>query len=203
MKLRYSRTSPYARKVRVVSYELGLDRRVELISTDTWNLPDELLSENPLGKVPSLRTEEGVVLYDSPVICEYLASLKQPNGLFPQTGPKRWQALRLQALGDGMMDASVERFAEKNFRPVEQQSQDWLKRMQASVTRSLDHLETISGNDLEEVTVGSIAVACALGYLDLRFAEDHWRSGSPQLTRWFEGFSQRPSFTGTAADIQP
>ncbi len=203
MKLRYSKTSPYARKVRMVAHELGLDRRVELVPTDTWNLPDELLRENPLGKVPSLSTEEGTIVYDSPVICEYLASLKQPNGLFPQAGPDRWQALRLQALGDGMMDACVERFAEKNFRPAEQQSQSWLERMQASVTRSLDHLETVSGNDLEDVTVGSISVACALGYLDLRFAEDHWRSGRPQLASWFEGFSQRPSFAGTAADIQP
>jgi glutathione S-transferase len=199
MKLRYSKTSPYARKVRIVAHELGLAQSLELISTDTWNLPDALLSENPLGKVPSLATTDGGILYDSPVICEYLASLKSPNGLFPPSGPERWQALRLQALGDGMMDAAVECYAEANFRAPEQRSQAWVERMKASVTRSLDHLDTIAAEGLAELTIGSIAVACALGYLDLRFAEDQWRRGREQLSRWFESFSQKPSFVSTAA----
>jgi glutathione S-transferase len=199
LKLRYSKTSPYARKVRIVAHELGLAPSLELIATDTWNLPDALLNENPLGKVPSLATADGGIIYDSPVICEYLASLKSPNGLFPPSGSRRWQALRLQALGDGMMDAAVECYAEENFRSPEQRSQAWMDRMKASVERSLDHLDE-AADGLAELTIGSIAIACALGYLDLRFAQDQWRSGREQLSRWFESFSQKPSFITTAAE---
>ena len=197
LRLRYSKASPYARKVRIVAHELDLAHRLELISTDTWNLPDALLNENPLGKVPSLSTGDDGIIYDSSVICEYLASLKHPNELFPEAGPQRWRALRLQALGDGMMDAAVECFAERNFRPPEQQSDPWIERMKASVTRALDYLERVCDSELADLTIGAIAVASALGYLDLRFAEDRWRAGRPELSRWFEAFSRRPSFVGT------
>lgn len=200
--LRYSKTSPYARKVRIVAYELGLGDTLELIPTDTWNLPDDLLRENPLGKIPSLKTAEGIVLYDSPVICEYLASLKTTGELFPKAGERRWNALRLQALGDGIMDASVDRFSERNFRSVEQQSQSWLDRLRASVTRSIDYIESVSGNGLDELTIGSIAVASALGYLDLRFNDDNWRTDRPGLSRWFEQFSRRPSYVMTMPHMQ-
>jgi glutathione S-transferase len=200
LRLRYSKTSPYARKVRIVAHELELVHRLELISTDTWNLPDALLSENPLGKVPSLSLGDGGILYDSPVICEYLASLNHPNELFPAAGARRWRALRLQALGDGMMDAAVECFAERNFRPPEQQSEPWIERMKASVTRALDHLDKVCESEFVDLTIGTIATASALGYLDLRFAEDHWRAGRPGLSRWFDAFSLRPSFISTKAE---
>lgn len=195
MKLRYSPTSPYVRKVRVVALERGL-ADPELLTVDTWNLPQALLDENPLGKVPALITDEGEVLYDSPVICEYLDALKPGSRLFPAEGPARWRALRLQALGDGMMDASVERYVEL-MRPETLQMDSWALHQKRGVDRALDRLECTVEDVAGALTIGSIAVACALGYLDLRFAADQWRDQRSILARWYDAFSQRPSMQAT------
>ena len=109
MKLHYSSASPYVRKVMAVAIARGLDGRIEKIATNPHVSPPELLADNPLSKVPALVTDDGLALFDSPVICEYLDSLGDAPALFPPAGRARWVALRLQAIGDGILDAAVSR----------------------------------------------------------------------------------------------
>ena len=124
MKLYYSSTSPYVRKVNIFAIEAGLDAEIQRISTNPWVEDASLLVENPLSKVPTLIMPDGSALYDSPVICEFLDSLNQGKKLFPATGMERWLALRLQALGDGVLDAAVLRFLEHK-RAASLQSSEW------------------------------------------------------------------------------
>jgi glutathione S-transferase len=199
MRLRFSRTSPYARKVRVTAFEKGLSDQIELIETDTWNLPDALLRENPLGKIPALVTAGGDVLFDSPVICEYLDTIGTGPSLLPAKGDARWRVLRLQALADGMMDAAVERYVEAH-RPLEQRCADWDRRQQAALSRCLDYLER--SNELDgSLSLGTIAVACALDYLDLRFTTEPWRLKRPRLASTHAQFAQRASLRASVATI--
>lgn len=195
MKLRYSATSPFARKVEVTAQELGLGGKVERIATNAWDPKTDLGRINPLGKVPALVTDDGMVLYDSPVICEYLDSLVGGR-LFPPSGADRWTALRRQALGDGLMDAAVSARLESQ-RPAGEKSEKWIERQKAAVQRALDELEAEAPELGEPVTIGHISIACALGYLDFRFASDNWRQGRKQLAEWYARFAERPSMVAT------
>jgi glutathione S-transferase len=196
MKLRYSPTSPYVRKVSVVSLETGLDKRIERIPTNVWAPSTDVATDNPLGKVPALITEGGETLFDSPVICEYLDSLHDGLKLFPPPGGARWTALRRQALGDGILDAGVLRRLESG-RPESQQSPPWIARQTAAVRRGLDALEDEAEALGGPITIGHIAIGCALGWLDFRCADDDWRENRPSLARWHETFAQRPSMQET------
>lgn len=196
MKLFYSPTSPYVRKVRVVAIELGLAEQIELRLTNAWDVATDLPDYNPLGKVPALMISEGEVLFDSPVICEYLNSLGEENKLFPINPSARWQALRLQALADGILDAVVLMRLE-SLRPRALQSDDWRERQLRTVRRSLDYVESRTGELEGVVTIGQISLACALGYLDFRLAEEDWRQDHPQLASWFVDWQARPSMQET------
>ena len=200
MKLYYSATSPYVRKVNVCAIELGLDEKLERIFTNPWEKDDKLLADNPLSKVPTLITDDGIVLYDSPVICEYLDTVQGGGVLIPASGTEHWNVLRLQALGDGILDAAVLRFLERK-RPNFQQSSEWDSIQQSAIQRALEYLESKVNEWKTDVTIGQIAVACALGYLHFRFAEDNWRQGQPGLTGWFETFAQRESMQATIPKI--
>lgn len=197
MKLRYSPTSPYVRKVNATAIETGLRDRLEWIPTNAWDPADDLPTVNPLGKVPALITDEGEVLYDSVVICEYLDSVHGGARLFPPEGPARWRALKLHALADGMLDASVLRLVEHSRRPKELFWPEWDDRQKGKVDRALDALE--AHVDLLEGSpdIGKIAVGCALGYLDFRFPAEDWRGSRPRLAAWYETFAQRPSMRET------
>lgn len=195
MKLFYSPTSPFVRKVLVTAHELGMAERIELLPTNPWEQPPALTAVNPLSKVPALVLEEGTILYDSPVICEYLDAL-HGNRLVPAGGLRRWQVLRVQALADGILDAAILRRME-GLRPVAQQSSDWLALQAATVERGLDALEYAATEWGSEVDLGGIAAGAALGYLDFRFGHEEWRSSRPMLTAWFEQFRQRPSMIAT------
>ena len=197
MKLRFSPTSPYVRKVTVAAIELGLDGRIERIPTDTRDPKSDLAQVNPLGKVPALVTDDGEVLYDSPVICEYLDSLNDGPRLFPADGPARWQALRQQVLGDGILDAAILRMVETRRRPDALRWPGWTELQAGKIRRALDSLERQAGQLDGPLTIGQITVGCALGYLDFRFAEDAWRAGRPGLAAWYEGFAARPSMRDT------
>jgi glutathione S-transferase len=199
MKLRYSATSPYVRKVMMVIHERGLSDRIELEKTDAWSPETDLPSNNPLGKVPALVLGDGPALFDSPVIAEYLDTLAGPgdSSLFPAAGPDRWAALRFQALADGICDAAILRRLEGN-RPEQLRSTDWMERQRAAVARSVDALEAEAAKLGESFTIGSVAVLAALGYLDFRFGHEDWRPGHPALSAWFDAESKRDSFVGTA-----
>ncbi len=197
MKLRHSPTSPYVRKVIVCAAERGLRDAIELIDPKTGDTQSGLRAENPLDKVPTLITDDGLALYDSPVICEYLDSLPGGPALFPKTGPERWLALRQQALADGLLDAALACVMEGR-RPLEsERSAGFVRIQKGKISRALDDMEA-SVSDLEgSLHIGVITVGCALGYLDLRFADDAWRTARPALAAWYETFSQRPSMTAT------
>ena len=198
MKLYFNPASPYVRKVRVTAYELGLSERIELISIALTpvNPHQALRSSNPIGKIPTLITDDGASYYDSPVICEYLDSLAGGHRIFPATGAARWTALRRQALADGVMDAAVLTRYEEAARPKELRWQDWIDGQLLKVRTILDALER---EDLDEaVDIGTISIACALGYLDLRFANEGWRLTRPRLAAWAAALSKRPSLAATA-----
>ncbi len=196
MKLRYSPTSPYVRKVMVTAAETGLSDSIELVATNTRDPHTDLPKDNPLGKVPVLITDDAVRLYDSPVICEYLDGLHAGPKLVPATGKARWTALRRQALGDGILDAAVLCMLEGR-RPPERRWPAFVARQKAKVDAALDALESEAEDFGDAVTIGVIAVGCALGYLDFRLPDDDWRLGHATLAAWYAGFAERPSMAAT------
>ena len=198
MKLYYSSASPFVRKVLVCAHECGVAARIELAPTKV--LPSEPNREfarvTPLMKLPALECDDGLVLFDSVVICEYLDSLSKGGQLFPAQGETRWRALRLHALADGILDAAVLARYENNVRPTQLRWKTWTDGQLVKVDQALDFLERSHG-DLEGITIGTIAAGCALGYLDFRYADRRWREGRPKLAAWFEAISKRPSFQKT------
>lgn len=194
MKLFYGPISPFVRKVMACAITRGIEGQIELVRTNAHASPPELLARNPLSKIPCLVTDDGLALFDSPVICEYLDSVGDEIPLFPPHGAPRWRALKLQAMGDGIMEAAVARRGELN-RPREAARDALAARYQAAVTRTLDALE----NDLpaNHLDIGTITIACALGYLDYRFGQEPWRDVRPHLAHWFATFSQHPGLART------
>ncbi len=196
LKLRYSTTSPFVRKVSITIIESGLSDQVENIATNPWAPDTDLPDNNPLGKVPALVLENGEVLFDSPVICEYLDSHCGSGSLFPSNSDARWLALRQQALGDGIMEAAVGRILESR-RPAELQSAAVATRHQFAVQRTLDSLEATVDDLGAEFTIGHITIVSALQYLDFRFSAEDWREGRPNLKSWHDRVTQRPSIEQT------
>jgi glutathione S-transferase len=197
MKLRHSPTSPFVRKVQVLAIETGLDKRLEMVATSTTDPASGLSKENPLGKVPSFVADDGTALYDSPVICEYLDSLHGGAKMFPAAGPQRWTALRRQALADGIMDAGVLGRGE-SLRADGERSVSYLALQKQKMANAVDALEKEAPSFGSGIDIGLIAIACALGYLDFRYAADAWRNGHPNLAKWYDAFAQRPSMQRTA-----
>jgi glutathione S-transferase len=199
VKLRYSPTSPYVRKVMVLALEAGLDGKLEKIETTvapTKANPD-MAQHNPLVKVPALVLDNGETLFDSPVICEYLDSLHGGAKLFPPSGPARWTALRRQALGDGILDAAILTRYE-SIRPDAYKWPDWIDGQMSKVRNALAAAEAEADRLGGTVDIGTITLGCALGYLDFRFASEGWRAKHPKLAKWYAGFSARPSMAQTA-----
>jgi len=192
MKLLGAPASPFVRKVRVLALELGLTLDLETVATAT---SAELPTLNPLAKIPTLVRDDGPALYDSPVICEYLNALAG-GALVPASGEARWRALTLEAMADGLCDAAVWRRGEM-ARAAGDQHEDALAKQARVVERVLDALEA----QVESFTsfgVGEIAAACAVGYLDFRFAAEPWRPTRPKLAAAFARVSERASMQSTA-----
>ena len=195
MKLYYSPTSPFVRKVNVFAIETGLDKQIEWVRTNPWQAEDILTAVNPLSKIPALMKEDGNVIYDSRVICEYLDTLHQGEKMHPGN-EDRWEVLRLQALADGILESGILRFLETK-RPQEKQSIDWDNTQKDSVVRGLDYLESTVPEWGEKLNIGVISIACVLGWLDFRFSHEDWRSERSNLSRWFDVFSKRESIMKT------
>ncbi len=195
MKLYYSPTSPYVRKVMACAIARGIDARIERLPTNPHLSPPELVADNPLSKVPCLVTDDGLALFDSPVICEFLDSIGEALPLFPDHGAARWRALKQQAVADGILDAAVGRRGEM-AKPQEVARDAWMARQKDIVARAVALLELDPPH--KHVDIGSIAVACALGYLDFRYADEPWREGHPRLTAWYGSFSQERAIAATA-----
>jgi glutathione S-transferase len=197
MKLRYSATSPFVRKIMVQAHEGGFADLLELVETNVWAPDVDIATVNPLGKVPALVLDDGSVMVDSPVICEYLDSEYGGNKLIPVSGPERWKVLRLQAFADGITDAVLLNYLERK-RPDNRQSAGWIARQTRAVAHSLNLLENEAPSFGEAVDIGQIGLACAFGYMDFRFPDDGWRDNRPDLAAWYEEFAARPSMRATA-----
>jgi glutathione S-transferase len=194
MKLHFSPTSPYVRKVRACAITRGIDSQIELVPTDANASLPAFVANNPLSKVPALVTDDGVALFDSPVICEYLDTVGDALPMFPAHGAARWLALKYQAMADGILDASVPRRGEL-AKPQDEGRKAWIARQEAAVNRTLDALEADPPHRI--VDIGSLAVACALGYLDFRYAAQPWRPTHPKLAAWYEAFANNPGIANT------
>jgi glutathione S-transferase len=200
MKLYWSSRSPFVRKVMVFAHECGLADRIACERTlVTMTRPNtDLLPLNPLGKIPTLVLDDGAVLYDSTVICEYLDSLHGGRRLFPAPGPARWTALRRHALGNNLLDNLVP-WRNETLRPQPQQSPETLAAFELKVRNAVAALEReAEALATDPVGIGHVAIACALGYMDFRFAGLGWRDGHGRIARWYDAFAQRPSMIRTA-----
>ena len=201
MILRSAAPSPFARKVRIALSLLGFEDRVRIEPVDTADPKDNLRGQNPLGKIPVLIAEDGTALYDSRVILEYLDDRAGGDKIIPRAAGARFAALRLQALCDGIMDASILLVYEGRWRAADKHEPKWLDHQAGKVFRALAALEAapplLEGVPPRLPHVGQIALACALGYRDLRF-DRNWRNDHPRLAAWLEDFAARvPAFAAT------
>jgi glutathione S-transferase len=194
--LKSAPASPFGRKVRIAAALCGFSDRIAVEGTDTIDPADSIRRQNPLGKVPALILENGATLFDSRVIVEFLDA-KAGGGIVIPAGPERFPALTLQALADGLMDAALLQVYEKRWRAADVQHRPWMDHQAGKVDRALAVLEADPPALAATPDVGRIAVACALGYLDLRF-EGIWRKDHPRLVAWLQKFNAAvPSFAET------
>lgn len=201
MRLHYSPTSPFVRKVLVCAHERGLAGEVEL-APPAMLTDGSLARDNPLEKVPTLVTAKGQALYDSLVIACYLDGRGSGQPLLPLADPARLAVLRCHALANGMMDAAVAWVMETR-RPEGKVWQDALDRQQGKIERGLDALEDEAAAFAGRVDLATVSAGCLLGYVDFRMADLAWRRHRPVLAEWFATFSQRPSMAGTEPQAPP
>ncbi len=197
--LYHSHASPYVRKVMVLANEAGIANQLSIVTGSGTPLDPGLapIAANPLGKVPTLARADGSAIYDSRVICAYLNAHAEA-GLYPE-GPRRWDALTLEATADGMLDAALLMVYETRLRTEEMRLLPFIDGQWTKIARSLDVIEGrwmayLAG----PLCIGQIALGCALGYLDLRLDTRDWRQNRPALTRWYATLSQRESMIATA-----
>ncbi|MHA6692501.1 glutathione S-transferase [Devosia sp. A449] len=198
MDLFYAITSPYVRKVMICAHELGVAGQLKLLpaAPHPVNRDATIQPVNPLGKIPAARTDDGLFLFDSRVICEYLDA--RFNGtIFPKTGAERWQALTRQALADGLLDAALLHRYEMVGRPANLQWEEWRAGQHSKVVDALISMDEQVGEFGATFDIGTITFAAALGYLDFRFADFDWRKDHPRLRDWFAKISDRPSVSVT------
>ena len=193
--LRAAAPSPFARKVRIAAAVLELDDRIEIAAADTSDPEESLRRQNPLGKVPALILDTGDVLFDSAVIVEYLDWLAGGGRIIPAEPAQRFRSLTQQALADGIMEAAVLLRYETLWREPAMRSQQWIAYQGDKISRALSAFEPAPPEELSDI--GTIALACALGYLDLRL-DGAWRADHPRLVAWLDLFSAAtPSFEAT------
>ncbi|MGO4580356.1 glutathione S-transferase [Cupriavidus sp. 2TAF22] len=200
LKLLFAPTSPFVRKVMVCAHLTGQAEYIELLDSAAHPVRRDprIAAHNPLAKVPTLILENGRSIYDSRVICEYLASRAGAADIFPASGPARWTALTRQALGDGLLDAALLARYERTARPEEVQWPTWREALLTKVSACLESIDAIAADLVEEQpTIGEITIGCALGYLDFRFPEFDWRAQYGNAARWNETFQSLPAMQAT------
>ncbi len=198
MKIFYSATSPYVRKCLVAAHELGLRDRIELVpaAPHPVNRDPAVVARNPLGKIPTLITDDGAILYDSRVVCEYL-NMVAGGPLFPGAASARFTVLAEQSLADGVLDAAVLVRYETFTRPESLRWPEWIAGQTEKVTSGLAEIERRAAGFAARIDIGMISIGCALGYLDLRMGELEWRATHPAAAAWFEKFGARESMRAT------
>lgn len=210
MKLYWTPASPFVRKVMVAAIELGLDQRIEIRPTywphnwgfQTVELEPDFMAANPVARIPTLVTDDGVALVESNLICEHLQSLNEAKPLLPKTGTARWQALRVLGIADGALEAMIARRAEL-LRNGVNQSDEFIGKLRDRIARCLDSLE----NEIETfngaLSLSQISAGIACSYMDFRYPADEWRKGRARLAAWHETFAKRPSMMKTEAAETP
>jgi glutathione S-transferase len=197
MILRSSPPSPFGRKVKLALGILGFDKEVTVETADPTDVNDSIRKQNPLGKIPALIIEDGTVLYDSPVILEYLDHRAGGGKIIPNEPSARFKSLQLQALADGILDAKILLVYEGRWRAPEMAVQRWLDHQTGKVARAFARLEASPPPLTGTPCVGQITLACALGYSDLRFG-GKWRDEHPKLVKWLDAFAAKiPAFEAT------
>ncbi|MGB6536904.1 MAG: glutathione S-transferase N-terminal domain-containing protein [Xanthobacteraceae bacterium] len=197
MKLHWSPRSPFVRKVMIVAHERSVADRITCVRTvaATGRPHLELMKDNPLSKIPTLVLDDGAVIYDSPVICEYLDGLGEGPRMFPAEPAARLAALGRQALGDGFLDMLV------LLRDERMRAHPSDAHMASAMVRKAAVLKTLEAEapslTSAPFAVGHVAIGCALSYLDFRYADEDWRQPHPQLAVWHAGFAARPSVRAT------
>ena len=197
MKLVYATPSPFARKIRVLLQESGLDRDVEQLETLTTPVatPDDLSRANPLGKLPTLVPNDGRAIYDSRVISQFL-NAEAGGGYYPED--KIWDVLTLEATADGIMDAALLMVYEHRVRPHDKICEGWVEAQWQKVDRAVRDVNARWMKHLAgPLDASHIALGCALGYLDFRLPDRNWRKDNDALDDWFAVFAQRPSMQAT------
>jgi len=199
MKLFYSSTSPYSRKVRMMIHEKGLHKAIINVACNPFDETPDLETANPLGKIPTLILDDGSPLYDSPVICAYLDTLTSDR-LIPESGPdtsrEHWNVLRWEALCDGVLDATYNIVMERR-RDSREQSVGWIDQWKNQVRRSLNYMETDFNTLPKRLSLAQLSLGATLGYLDFRLPDFDWRSQCPALTAWYGDFSSRDAMKNT------
>lgn len=203
MKLYFSNTSPYSRKVRLCIIHKGLQEQVEEVPVDPFSDDPVLNRVNPLGRLPALILENNESLFDSPVICRYLDTLTTKSSLIPQTGWSQWQTLCWEALADGVTDATYNLVMERR-RPAAEQSPGWIANWSTEIQAGLRDMEHKVDKLQSEITLAHLAVGSAIGYLDFRIPELLYSSECPQvseypqLVTWYERFKTHTSMIATS-----
>lgn len=198
MKLFYSVNSPYVRKTMILLHEIGMVDQIEFIA-DYKTSPAsaaEKIKYNPLNKVPLLITDDGFAIFDSSVIGQYLDTLHPGPKFYPMEGRARWETLRCEAIGDGMMDASILVIYEDQRRPLQLFWQEWYDKQYPKLAASLNHLENTIGPP-KAFDAGAISIVSALGLIDFRFDHLNWKEKHPRLAEWYAEVSERPSVSKT------
>jgi glutathione S-transferase len=199
MKLRFAAGSPFVRKVTVTAIETGLDGRIERVPTDFADPTDGLARDNPLGRVPTLITDDGKPMIESSVICAWLDGQHDGAKLIPKQPEARRNALWLEALADGMTESAIAVQRER-ARPAEKYWEDWESRNWAKVERTLDAIDSNAALLNGDLTIGQIALGCGLGWILLRLPDklEGWEERWPAIAAWHAAFSERPSMQATA-----
>jgi glutathione S-transferase len=197
MKLYLNKASPYARLTMVVAHEKGLTARIEPVPIDPWASDEALLEVTPLAKVPALIAEDGEPLVESACICDYLDSVGSGPPLLPRDPAARLSTLRKYGLGRGLIDVAFGAVIEKRHASGSDGVLE--QRWRAAVTRTISTLENLGTLGIEP-DLGDLAIAVALGYLDLRMREVEWRQRAPRLDAWFQQLHGRESLRRTAPD---
>lgn len=196
MKLHWSPKSPYVRKVMMCAQELQVTDRLTLVRSVAAMLKPNpaIMQDNPLSKIPTLVLDDGMVLFDSSVICQYLNELVQ-GPLIANTGPARWQALRWEAFGDGLLDVLI---LWRNEREREHPIQVLMEAFELKTHAALTRLESeVPALEAATFGLGHVSLCCALGYLDYRFDALGWRNEAPGLARWYAEMQKKPSVKST------
>lgn len=197
LKLYCSSNSPYARKVRVTALELAIEDSIQLIDTNPRDHTSGFWKTNPLAKIPALELDDGRVIYDSPVVCEYLAEVHGNRRLLEGSGRDAWAIRTLVALADGTMDAAMLVRLEL-ARPDGERSPTDMAKQLATAARGFDRLQDLLADHDDAPDLGTIAAGCCIAWVPFRHPSIDWLGQRPGLAKWYERFAARESMSRTA-----